>query len=394
MPLKRRFSRKLRLGMVGGGRGGYIGSVHRTAAIMDGHWEMVAGALSRNPQLALDSALDWNIPADRAYSDYREMARIEGNRADRPDAIAVCTTNETHFEISKTFLEAGFNVICDKPLATEPEEAWELVSLAKRMNAVFAVCYCYSGYSMVRLARHMVACGDLGEIRSVVVEYASQYGTEREYGMPWLDDPARSGPSGVVAGTGTHACHLAEFISGLRIEELSADLSVLVDGHRLEDHATMHLRFEGGARGLLWNTSVATGNENGLSIRIFGAKGGLKWHQETPNALEFAPLKCAKRTLTPGGFETGRANKDWERVPCGHPEGYQEAFANLYAEIGESILERESETASPFGRYLYPTVEDGARGVEFVSAALASSQGNAVFVDVGARSTKTKEDLR
>jgi len=320
---------------------------------------------------------------DRAYSDYRVMAKAEADRDDRPDAIAICTTNETHFQIAKTFLESGFNIICEKPLTTSREDAWALVELARESNALFAVCHCYSGYPMVRLARDMIASGKLGKIRSVVVEYASQYGTEPEYTTPWLDDPARSGPSGVVAGTGTHAHHLAEFVTGQRIGELSADLATLVEGHVLEDHATMHLRFDGGARGFLWNTSLAPGNENGLSIRVFGSKGGLHWRQEEPTVLYYSPLNKATRRLTRGGFETGEANMVWERIPYGHPEGYLEAFANLYVEIGQAILDKEDGRSIPEGGYLFPTVEDGARGVDFIFAALESSRKDAAFVTIG-----------
>lgn len=381
MPLTRRLPRQLRLGMIGGGRGGYIGAVHRAAALLDGHWTLVSGAFSRSPATAAESARDWHVAADRSYSDFRAFVSAEAPRPDRPDAVAICTTNETHFEIAKALLEAGFNVICEKPLTTRPEEAWVLVELAKTRGAVFAVAHCYSGYPMVRVARDLIAAGDLGAIRSVVIEYASQYGAELAYTMPWLDDPARSGPSGVVAGTGTHARHLAEFVTGLRIDELSADLASLVDGHLLEDHATMHLRFHGGARGLLWNTSLACGNENGLSLRVFGSRGGLRWHQEQPNELLHSPLNQAKRILTRGGLETGARGKDWLRVPSGHPEGYQEAFANLYVEIAQAILDRESGS-TPAEGYLFPTGEDGARGVDFVHAALQSSRDNAAFVRI------------
>jgi predicted dehydrogenase len=379
MALNRPLSRKLRLGMIGGGKGGYIGKVHRAAAMLDHHWELVAGTFSRTPETSVETARAWGIAEDRAYADYRIM--IERERSDKLDAITICTTNETHYEIAKACLEAGFNVICEKPLTTYPEHAAELGELTRERNAVFAVCHCYSGYPMVRVAREMIACGELGQIRSVIVEYASQYGAETSYSMPWLDDPARSGPSGVVAGTGTHAHHLAEFMTGLRVDELSADLAALVEGHVLEDHATMHLRFDNGARGLLWNTSLAVGNENGLSIRVHGSLGSLKWRQEQPNRLEHAPLKKALRTLTRAGFETGAHGMDWVRVPYGHPEGYQEAYANLYVEIAQAILDRETP-GSASRPYLFPTVEDGARGVAFVHAALASSKNNAAFVKV------------
>ncbi|MBN8629296.1 MAG: Gfo/Idh/MocA family oxidoreductase [Rhodobacterales bacterium] len=382
MSLRSPMSRKLRLGLVGGGRGGYIGAVHRTAATLDGHWEVVAGALSRNIDVCRASAADWGIPSERAYPDFRAMIAAEPARPDAIDAVAICTTNETHFEIAAACLNAGFHVMCEKPLTLDPTEAWALVDLARTHNAVFAVGHCYSGYPMIRQARAMIARGELGKIRSVVTEYASQYGVEQNYTMPWLDDPERSGPSGVVAGTGTHALHLTEFVTGLRVVELSADLTALVPGHVLEDHATMHLRFDGGARGMLWNTSVALGNENGLSIRVYGETGGLHWRQENPTVLEHFPLKSARRTLTCGGFDTDAASGDWTRLPYGHPEGYQEAYANLYVEFGQAIL---NGTRSG---HLFPTVEDGARGVDFVHAALKSSGQNAAFVPMPAAAKK------
>lgn len=376
MSLKSPMPRKLRLGLVGGGRGGYIGAVHRTAAMLDGHWEVVAGALSRNLDVCRASAADWGISQDRAYADFRSMIASETDRSDRIDAVAICTTNETHFEIATACLEAGFHIMCEKPLTVHTKEAWRLASLARQRNAVFAVGHCYSGYPMVRQAKAMIARGDLGKIRSVITEYASQYGVEQSYTMPWLDDPKRSGPSGVVAGTGTHALHLTEFVTGLQVAELSAELSALVPGHVLEDHATMHLRFDGGARGMLWNTSVACGNENGLSFRVYGEEGGLSWRQEMPTVLEYFPRNGARRTLTRAGFETDDYCTNWTRLPYGHPEGYLEAYANIYVEFGQAIL-HGTRTG-----HLFPTVEDGARGVEFVHAALRSSAANAAFVAI------------
>ncbi len=380
--LNTRLRRQLRLGMVGGGLGGFIGALHRTAAVMDSRWTLVAGALSRDPARAQASAENWYLDPERSYNDYHDMARAEAARPDRLDAVTIVTTNETHFEIAREFLQAGFNVICDKPLTTRREDAWELVKIARKTGAIFGVTYTYSGYPIIRMARQMIQSGQLGDIRSVVVEYASQYGTEPEYGMPWMDDPARTGPSSLVAGTGTHAFHLAEFVTGCRVAEISADLATLVPGHKLEDHATMHLRFEGGARGLLWNTSLAPGNENGLSIRVFGSLGGLRWHQENPNVLHYSPLNEPTRILKRGGFGTDESARKWERAVAGQPEGYLEAFANLYSEMAEAILAKEDGQMAPEGRYLFPTVEDGARGVEFVHAAIESSRNNAAFVTV------------
>lgn len=374
--------RRLRLGMVGGGRGGNIGSAHRTAALMDGRWEITAGALSRDLECAKQSAADWLIDPSRSYDHYETMARAEAGRSDPIDAVTICTTNETHHPIAVAFLRQGFPVICDKPLTTSLDLARELVEAARLADTIFAVTHAYSGYPMVRMAREIIASGELGEIRSVAVEYLSDYQTTPGNPSDWQNDPSRSGPLGVVAGTGTHAHHLAEFVTGLPIIALSADLASLVPGHRLDDHATMHLRFGNGARGVLWNTTVAPGNENGLSIRVYGCKGGLQWAQEHPNHLRHSPLNRPSVILTRGGVTATPTARAATRVPAGHPEGYLEAFANLYTEIAAAILDREAGASPPNGGYLFPTVQAGARGVAFMFAALESSCNGSRFVDV------------
>jgi predicted dehydrogenase len=260
-------------------------------------------------------------------------------------------------------------------LTTSLDKARELVHAARAANRRFFVTYTYSGYPMVRLARDMIRAGELGEIRSVAAEYASQY--QAELGDPdnWQNDPQRSGPLGIVAGTGTHAFHMAEFVSGLSVGRLSADLASLVPGHRLEDHATMHLQFDNGARGYLYNTTIAIGEENGLCFRIFGSKGGLAWHQERPNQLIFTPLRGQAQVLSRGGFKTSAAADAGTRVSAGHPEGYIEAFANIYTDIADALQ-------SPREDVLAPTVVDGARGVAFMFAALESSQAESRFVSL------------
>ena len=374
-------SRRLRLGMVGGGQGGNIGRSHRAAALLDGRWDVVAGALSRNPTAAAASAARWLIAPDRSYPDYRAMAEREAAREDRIDAVTICTHNDTHHPIARAFLDHGFHVVCDKPLTTSIENACDLVQATRAAGRCFFVTYTYSGYPMVRLARDMIRAGELGEIRSVAVEYVSQYQTELGDPGDWQNDPARFGPLGVVAGTGTHAFHMAEFVTGLRVEQLSADLASLVPGHRLEDHATMHLRFDNGARGYLWNTTIAPGNENGLSFRIHGSHGGLSWHQEHPNHLRYAPLNGQPQILSRGGFKTSPSADAVTRIPSGHPEGYLEAFANLYTEIADRLQAGEGHARAEI---LCPTVEDGARGVAFMFAALESSQAESRFVHLAA----------
>lgn len=371
---------RLRLGMVGGGLGGNIGVSHRTTALMDGRWDLVAGALSRDAGRARASAEAWQISPERAYTDYATMAAAEAVRADGIDAVTICTPNSGHHPIAMAFLDASIHVICDKPLTVSPDLADELLATARARGRIFAVTHTYSGYPMVRMAREMIAAGELGDIRSCAVEYVSQYQTELGDPDDWQNDPAISGPLGIVAGTGTHAHHLIEFVTGARVVELSADLATLVPGHRLEDHATMHLRFDNGARGYLWNTTVAPGNENGLSFRVYGAKGGLAWHQEHPNHLLHSPLNVPTRILTRGGFGTGPAVRSTSRVPAGHPEGYLEAFANLYAEIADAVWAAKAGLPMPASQF--PTVEDGARGVRFMFAARTSAFQNSRFVEL------------
>lgn len=367
---------RLRLGMVGGGLGGNIGSAHRSAALLDGRWDLVAGALSRDPQRGRDSAAVWQIAPDRAYAGAAEMAAAEAPRPDGIQAVTICTPNADHHGSAMAFLQAGIHVICDKPLTTSPDLARELAAAAEEKALVFAVTHTYSGYPMVRAARRMIAEGRIGQVRSVAVEYLSQYQTNGASG--WQNDPDQNGPLGAVAGTGTHAHHLAEFVTGLRVTELSADLARLGPGNRLDDHATMHLRFSNGARGLLWNSTVAVGNENGLSIRVHGEKGGLSWHQERPEFLSYTPFGGALRVLQRGSDEIDPGDTEPSRLPAGHPEGYLEAFANLYSEIADTIQARLDGVEPPSS--VFPTVEDGVRGVLFMHAALESSRHGSRFV--------------
>lgn len=363
--------------MVGGGLGGNIGRSHRAAALLDGHWDLVAGTLSRNPGVAAASAARWLIAPDRSYTDFRQMAEQEASRADRIDAVTICTHNDMHHVIARAFLDCGIDVICDKPLTTSLDSARDLVHAVRATGRRLFVTYTYSGYPMVRQARDLIRAGELGELRSVVVTYASQYQTELGDPNNWQNDPAASGPLGIVANTGTHAFHMVEFVSGLRVEQLSADLAILVPGHRLDDHATMHLRFDNGARGFLWNTTLAPGNENGLSFQIYGSRGGLSWQQEHPNHLRFTPTNKQTRILTRGGFETSPAADAATRVPSGHPEGYLEAFANLYTDIALDLQPVDQDARA---QNLCPTVKAGARGVAFMFAALDSSRAESRFV--------------
>jgi predicted dehydrogenase len=370
--------------MVGGGQGAFIGAVHRMAARLDDHYVLVAGALSSTRQRAIDSALELGLARDRAYDDFAAMATAEAKRADGIEAVAIVTPNRLHAPVATAFLRAGIHVICDKPLATMVAAARDLVRLTEQSGKIFAVTYNYTGYPMVRQARAMVAAGELGEIRVVQVEYAQDWLTERleatgQKQAAWRTDPAQAGAGGALGDIGTHAYHLACFVTGLRLEALCADLMTFVSGRRLDDDAQILLRFRGGARGMLWASQVAPGNENGLRLRVYGSKGGLEWHQEKPNELRYAPFGQPPRRLTRAGPGAGPAAARVTRIPAGHPEGYLEAFATIYTEVAHAIRAARGGHR-PNGEVLFPTVADGLDGVEFIEAAVQSSTNGAIWV--------------
>ncbi|MDJ0827438.1 MAG: Gfo/Idh/MocA family oxidoreductase [Rhodobacter sp.] len=375
---------RIRLGMVGGGRDAFIGAVHRIAARLDGHYDLVAGALSSTEEKALASAEDLGIP--RAYGDYRQMAIRENRLKDGIEAVAIVTPNHMHAPVAKEFLRRGIHVICDKPLTSKLFDAKTLVSAAERSDAIFVLTHNYTGYPMVRHAREMVANGEIGEIRVVQVEYAQDWlSTPMEHtGLKqaeWRTDPERSGAGGATGDIGTHAYNLACFITGLTLESLAADLDSFVEGRPVDDNGHVMLRFEGGAKGMLWCSQVAPGNENALAIRVYGSKGGLEWKQEDPNYLWHTPLGEPKRLITRNGAGAGDAAARVSRIPPGHPEGYLEGFANIYAEAAEAIrAKRDGRKLS--GDVVFPTVQDGLKGVTFVDACVKSSRRNGAWVRV------------
>jgi len=379
--------RRLRLGMVGGGEGAFIGAVHRTAARLDDQYELVAGALSSDPERARRSGEAIGLTTDRNYANFQEMALAEAQRADPIDVVTIVTPNHVHYEIAKSFLNAGFHVICDKPLTTSPDHARELVSLTERTGQLFVVTYNYSGYPMVRQAREMVIGGEIGTARVLQVEYPQGWLAERiedsgQKQAVWRTDPEQSGPAGCLGDIGTHAFHLAEFISGNRVVEVAADISTFVEGRQLDDNVNAMLRFEGGAKGMLWTSQVATGHENGLRIRIYGSRGGLLWSQENPNYLTLMRHNLPAVTLTRSGPELGAAATHATRLPGGHPEGYLEAFAQLYSDAAELIRAKgESRAPDPNAR-LVPDVRDGARGVQFIVSVLKSAKANGNWTPV------------
>jgi predicted dehydrogenase len=375
---------RIRLGMVGGGQGAFIGAVHRLAARMDDQYTLVAGALSSSPEKSQASGRDLGLAADRIYSDYKAMAFEEKRRADGIEAVSIVTPNHMHFPIAQAFIEAGINVICDKPLVTSSAEAEELKRLATARGVVFAVTYNYSGYPMMRQARAMVAAGDLGEIRVVQGEYPQDWLTTslEETGQKqadWRTDPARSGAGGCIGDIGTHTYHLACFVSGLTLDQLCADLTSFVPGRRLDDNAHVMLRFKGGARGMIWASQVAPGNENGLKLRVYGTKGGLEWTQADPNYLWFTPYGEPKRLITRSGSGAGAEAGRVTRIPPGHPEGYLEGFANIYTEVAHAIRARRDGTVLS-ADVQFPGLDDGAKGVAFVEACVRSSAQGTVWV--------------
>ena len=375
-------SAPIRLGMVGGGTGAFIGAVHRIAARLDGHYQLVAGALSSTPEKARASAAELGLA--RAYDDYAAMAKSEARRRDGIEAVAIVTPNHMHAGPAIAFLKRGIHVICDKPLTATMAEAKKLRSVAEKANALFVLTHNYTGYPLVRQARAMVEAGELGRLRLVQVEYVQDWLTEAaersgSKQAEWRTDPARSGAGGATGDIGTHAYNLACFVSGLTPEALAAELSTFVDGRPLDDNAHVLLRFAGGARGMLWASQVAPGNENGLRLRVYGEKGGLEWAQENPNQLWFTPFGQPKRVLTRGGAGVGAAAARVTRTPPGHPEGYLEGFANIYAEAARAIRARQAGEALPEG-VVYPTLADGLAGMRFVEACVQSSTRNAAWV--------------
>ncbi len=376
--------RRIRLGMVGGGEGAFIGAVHRIAARLDDHYELVAGALSSTPDKALRSAAALGLA--RGYADYQTMAREEASRSDGIEAVAIVTPNDQHAPAAQAFLEAGIHVICDKPVTTTLADAERLRALAKSSGRLFAVTYNYSGYPMVRHARRLVREGALGDIRLVQVEYPQDWLTEPlestgQKQAAWRTDPQRSGAGGCVGDIGTHAYQLAAFVSGLQPTQLCAELSTFVPGRALDDNVQVMLRYANGARGLLWASQVAPGNENALRLRVYGSRAGLEWQQEQPNHLRFTPFGEAPRTVSRG---TAAANADAARVtrlPSGHPEGYLEGFATVYAEIAQAIHAAREGRPMP-AEVDFPTIEDGIHGVAFIEAAVRSSSAGASWVEI------------
>ena len=374
---------RIRLGMVGGGNDAFIGAVHRIASRIDDHYELVAGALSSTPEKSRLSGQALGLPEGRIYDDFKQMAIREARLKNGIEAVAIVTPNHVHYAAAREFLKRGIHVICDKPLTSTLSDAKKLAKAVENSNALFVLTHNYTGYPMVRQARAMVANGDIGAVRVVQVEYPQDWLTEEQdfKQAAWRTDPERSGAGGSTGDIGTHAYNLACFVTGLTVESLAADLQAFVLGRRLDDNAHVMLRFKGGARGMLWSSQVAPGNENALRLRVYGDKGGLEWEQENPNRLWYAPLGEPKRLITRNGAGAGEAAARVSRIPPGHPEGYLEGFANIYSEAAEAIIARRSG-GEPGAEVLYPTIADGLKGMQFVDACVRSSARNSAWIEL------------
>ena len=376
--------RKLRMGMIGGGRGAFIGAVHRIAASIDQQIELVCGAFSSSAEKSIASGEDFFLAEERCYGTYAEMMEKENALpADqRMDFVAIVTPNHVHFPAAKAALEAGFHVLSDKPATLNLEEAKELVKIVEKTGQLYGLTHNYTGYPMIKQAKHMVANGDLGKIRKVVVEYpqgwlATKIEDSEQKQAAWRTDPKKSGAAGCIGDIGSHAENLAEYVSGLEIKELAADLTAFVEGRALDDDGNILLRFDGGAKGVLHASQISVGQENNINLRIWGEKGGLEWRQSDANTLVVSAAEGPASIYRAGEGYLCQAAQDACRTPPGHPEGYLEAFANVYAAFVEHMRDRIAgeEKAS----YDYPSIQDGVRGMAFINAAVESSEKNSAW---------------
>ncbi len=382
-------SQRIKLGMVGGGQGAFIGAVHRIASRIDDRYELVAGAFSSNPEKSIASGEELGISSDRNYKDYLEMVSKESQREDKIDVVAIVTPNHMHHPISMAFIEKGFHIICDKPLAMNLKECEELVQASATQDIIFALTHNYTGYPMIRNAKEMCDQGELGNIRLIQAEYAQDWLTEDlenkidsggNKQATWRTDPAQSGGGGCIGDIGTHAFNLVRFITGLQPQQISAELTSFVPGRKLDDNAQISIRFNGGAKGTIWSSQVAPGNENHLQVRIYGEKGGLEWCQEDPNYLYFTRFGSPKQKITRGGAGSHAAANDVTRIPPGHPEGYLEGFANIYTDVANALTDKITNDYDP-ANYCFPTVLDGLEGIKFIERSIASSSSDSSWVN-------------
>jgi predicted dehydrogenase len=383
-------NRKLRMGMVGGGRGAFIGAVHRMAAALDGKIELVAGAFSSDPAKSRLSGDDLYLDPSRTYASYQAMAKAEAARpaADRIDFVAIVVRNDLHYPVAKAFLEVGIHVVCEKPLAYTLAEARRLRDLAKRRGCLFALTHNYTGYPMVKEARAMVRAGKLGKINKVVVEYPQGYAITALKSKAdgkisnWRMDPAVAGISNCIGDIGSHAENLASYITGLELDELAADLSTYIPGRPLDDDGNLLLRYKGGAKGVLHASQISTGDENNLNIRVYGTLASLEWHQEHPNELTVKFAEAPRQVWRRGNSYNGPEAKRFTRTPFGHPEAFIEAFANIYVEFARAVQDLLAGRKPPKDGYDFPTLNDGVAGMAFIEAAVKSSKANSRWTKV------------
>ena len=377
--------RKIRIGMVGGGKDAFIGGVHRIALRLDGNYELVAGSFSSNFDNSKETGKDLGLAEDRIYETYKEMAEKESARSDGIHVVAIVTPNHLHVPIAKIFAEKGIHIICDKPLALSSGEAIELKNIVENKKIIFALTHNYTGYPMVRHARSLIQKSDLGSIRVVQAEYPQDWLTTKaeDSGLKqaeWRTDPKRSGDGGCIGDIGTHAFNLIRFITGLEVDELSADIHTFVKGRLLDDNAQIMLRFKGGAKGAIWSSQVAVGNENNLKIRVYGENGGLEWQQEDPNYLYYTKFGHPTQKITRGSGSASEEANDVTRIPPGHPEGYLEGFANIYSDVYKRLFAQKNKQNYDQSNDCYPTIYDGIEGMEFIKTVLESSNNNSKWV--------------
>lgn len=365
--------RRLRLALIGGGPGSAIGETHRIAARLDGYYEILASALSSNPQRSRESGVALGVPLERAYESWQALIEREAGRKDRADVVAIMTPNDSHHEICSAALAAGFNIICDKPLTNDLGTSVDLARKVKLAGAEFCLTYCYTGYPMVRQARDMVRNGVIGPIRQIHLQYVQGWFIADNRAPAWRSDPGRISESAILIDIGTHAHHLGSYVSGLDVESLCADGGHVVPGRKVDDYGALLLRYANGVRGSMWVTNAAAGAEHGLSFRIFGETGGLEWHQETPNQLVHRSRDGFAQLITRRKDQLVTENARLAtRIAIGHPEGYFEAFANLYSDLARAVVGRlQGKAANEIDRQ-FPLVEDGVKGLAFVEAAIRS----------------------
>jgi len=374
------FPRKLRMGMIGGGRDAFIGAVHRRAAMLEGMVDLVAGCLASTPEKSKASGKDLYLPDNRVYGTYQEMVEAEKKlpEGERIDFVSIVTPNHTHYAIAKAFVEAGFHVACDKPMVHTVEQALDLVKAVKRHKVVFMVTHNYTGYPMVKQARYMVRGGAISKIQKIIVEYPQGWLLKRielegQKQAGWRTDPKRSGASGCIGDIGSHCENLVSYITGLELEAICADLTIYAPGRQLDDDGNILLRFKGGAKGILTASQICPGQENSLTIRVWGTKAGIEWHQEDPNYLHLRSNDGPETVYKRGNGYLCEAAKAGTRIPSGHPEGFIEGFANLYKNFTDTIRAKMLGVEPTEVQLDFPTVEDGARGVFFINKAVESS---------------------